>query len=270
MPVPYDELRRIMRIVAVIPARWQSTRFKGKVLADINGKPMVQHVWERVKRARLVDEVIVAVDKEKVQKAVAAFGAKVVLTSPEQPSGTDRIAEVMADVDADVVINVQADEPLVHPLMIDELAEVFQYEQGVQMATLIKRIHKKEDIMNPNVVKVVADRKGYALYFSRSPIPYIRGKMTEAQKDPEAMQDISERYFKHVGMYAYTKEFLFTFKNLPKSTLETEESLEQLRALEHGYRIRTIETRYETIGVDTPEDLERVKEILKQTETAHS
>lgn len=263
--VPCDELRRIMRIVAVIPARWQSTRFKGKVLADLNGKPMIQHVWERVKRAHSVGEVIIAVDKDKVQKAVEAFGARAVFTSPEQPSGTDRIAEVMADVDADVVINVQADEPLIHPLMIDELASVFEYEKEVQMATLIKRIHKKEDIVNPNVVKVVVDRKGDALYFSRSPIPYIRGKMTEAQTNPEVMQDISERYFKHVGMYAYTKEFLFTFKNLPKSILETEECLEQLRALEHGYRIRTIETRYETIGVDTPEDLERVKEILKQT-----
>lgn len=254
-----------MKVVAVIPARWQSTRFKGKVLAEINGKPMIQHVWERVKKASSLSEVIIAVDKDKVQKAAESFGAKVVFTSPEHPSGTDRIAEVMAGVDAEVVINVQADEPLVHPLMIDELARVFEYEVDVQMATLIKRIHNKEDIMNPNVVKVVADRKGYALYFSRSPIPYIRSKGTGAVTSIEAMDDISERYFKHIGMYAYTKEFLFTFKGLPKSTLESEECLEQLRALEHGYKIRTIETRYETVGVDTAEDLEKVKEILAQT-----
>ncbi len=259
-----------MRVVAVIPARWQSTRFKGKVLADINGKPMIQHVWEKVKRAHSVDDIIVAVDKDKVQKAVESFGGKAVFTSPEQPSGTDRIAEVINGIDADVVINIQADEPLVHPLMIDELAQVFEYEKSAQMATLIKRIHHKDDIMNPNVVKVVVDRKGYALYFSRSPIPYIRSGGTALHVSPESMQDISELYFKHIGMYAYTKEFLFTFTNLPKSTLEGEECLEQLRALEHGYRIKTIETRYETVGVDTPDDLERVKEILRQTEAAHS
>ncbi|MDD4012607.1 MAG: 3-deoxy-manno-octulosonate cytidylyltransferase [Candidatus Omnitrophica bacterium] len=259
-----------MRIIAVIPARWQSTRFKGKVLAELCGKPMIQHVWERAKKARSVDEVIVAVDKEKVQKVVESFGGRAVMTSPEQPSGTDRIAEVMVDVAADVVINVQADEPLVHHMMLDELAEVFRYEKNIQMGTLIKRIHRPEDIMNPNVVKVVVDRKGYALYFSRSPIPYVRGKMTEAQADPEIMGDISQRYFKHIGMYAYTKEFLFTFKNLPKSTLESEECLEQLRALEHGYRIKTVETRYETIGVDTPEDLERVKALMEQASAEQS
>lgn len=265
MPGPYYELRSGMRVVAVIPARWQSTRFKGKVLADINGKPMIQHVWERAKRAHSIDEVIIAVDKDKVQKVVEAFGGKAVMTSPEQPSGTDRIAEVMTAVEADVVINVQADEPLVHPLMIDELAQVFEYEREAQMATLIKRIHCKEDIMNPNVVKAVVDRKGYALYFSRSPIPYVRSKGTASLAYPETMEDISERYFKHIGMYAYTKEFLFAFTNLPKSTLESEECLEQLRALEHGYKIKTIETRYETVGVDTAADLEKVKAILKET-----
>jgi len=233
-----------MKIVAVIPARWHSTRLKGKVLADINGKPMIQHVWEKVKQAHDIDEVVVAVDKERVFKTVESFGARALLTSPEQPSGTDRIAEVAGSIDADVYINVQGDEPLIHPFMVDELAQVFEYEDNVQMATLVKRIHNKEEIADPNVVKVVADRKGFALYFSRSPIPY------------------DGSCFKHIGMYAYTKDFLFTFTNLPKSTLETEEKLEQLRALEHGYKIKTVETRHDTIGVDTEEDLERVREIL--------
>jgi len=249
-----------MKVVAVIPARWQSTRLKGKVLADINGKPMLQHVWERVKRAHEVDEVVIAADKERVIKAAEAFGAKAIFTSPEQPSGTDRLAEVASSVDADVYINVQADEPLVHPLMIDELAQIFEYERNVQMATLIKRIHTQEEINNPNVVKVVVDRKGYALYFSRSPIPYVRDR---------AGADVSGRYFKHIGLYSYSKDFLFTYTNLPKSMLENDEKLEQLRALEHGYKIRTIETRYDTVGVDTEEDLERVRRILGDSGEDH-
>jgi 3-deoxy-manno-octulosonate cytidylyltransferase (CMP-KDO synthetase) len=250
-----------MKIVAVIPARWSSTRLKGKVLADINGKPMIQHVWEKVSQAHDIDEVIVAVDKEKVLKVVESFGGKAVFTSPEQPSGTDRVAEAVNDIDADVIINVQADEPMIHPTMIDELAQVFEYERGVQMATLIKRIHKKEEITDPHVVKVVIDRKGFALYFSRSPIPFVR-QGTSTMYSPD-MQDVSGSYFKHIGLYSYTKDFLFTYTNLPKSTLETEEGLEQLRVLEHGYKIKTIETRYDTISVDTSEDLEQVKGILQ-------
>ncbi len=251
-----------MKIVAVIPARWRSTRLKGKVLAKIEGKPMVQHVWERVKRAHDVDEVIVAVDKERVQKAVESFGGKAVFTSPEQPSGTDRIAEVANTVDADVYINVQGDEPLIHPMMVDELARVFEYERNIQMATLIKRIHKKEEITDPNVVKCVVDRRGFALYFSRSPIPYICRGGEEAGAGEADLLDISGMYFKHIGLYAYTRDFLFTFTNLPKSALERNERLEQLRALEHGYKIKTVETRHDTIGVDTEEDLERVREIM--------
>jgi 3-deoxy-manno-octulosonate cytidylyltransferase (CMP-KDO synthetase) len=253
-----------MKCIAVIPARWASTRFKGKVLADINGKPMIQHVWERVKRAHEIDDVIVAVDREKVFKVVESFGGKAVYTSPEQPSGTDRLAEVANSLDADVIINVQADEPLVHPLMVDELAQVFKYEKNVQMATIVKRIHRKEDITNPNVVKVVVDRKGFALYFSRSPIPYIcKRDRSELEQNPD-IEDVSGRYFKHIGIYAYTKDFLFTYTNLPKSMLEGEEKLEQLRVLEHGYKIKTVETRYDTISVDTPEDLDKVKALLNE------
>lgn len=249
-----------MKIVAVIPARWQSTRLKEKVLADINGKPMVQHVWERAKKARAIDEVIVAVDKERVLRAVERFGAKAIMTSQEHASGTERIAEVARTMDADVFINVQADEPLIHPLMIDDLARIFEYEKNIQMATLIKRIQVKEEVSDPNVVKVVVDRKGFALYFSRSPIPYIRGKKAE--------EDICRSYFKHIGLYSYSKDFLFTYINLPKSTLESEEKLEQLRVLEHGYKIKTIETRYDTVSVDTEEDLERVREIFNKNDAS--
>jgi 3-deoxy-manno-octulosonate cytidylyltransferase (CMP-KDO synthetase) len=254
-----------MKIVAVIPARWHSTRLKEKVLADINGKPMIQHVWERVKRAHEVDEVVVAVDKEKVLKVVESFGARAIFTSPEQPSGTDRLAEIAATVDGDVYINIQADEPLIHPLMVDQLAQVFEYEKNIQMATLIKRIHKKEEITDPNVVKVVVDRKGFALYFSRSPIPYIRRDVPIETAGSQPDMDISGRYYKHIGLYSYTKDFLFTYRNLPKSMLEMDEKLEQLRVLEHGYKIKTIETRYDTIGVDTQEDLENVRKILAET-----
>lgn len=248
-----------MKIVAVIPARWQSTRLKEKVLADINGKSMLQHVWERVKKAHEVDEVIVACDKEKVMKAAEAFGAKCMFTSPEHASGTDRLSEVAGSVEADVYINVQADEPMINPLMIDQLAQVFEYEKNIMMATLIKRIDKKEEITDPNVVKVVVDRKGFALYFSRSPIPYMR-------KDPDGSAPGGDipvgGYYKHIGLYSYTKDFLFTYRNLPRSVLEMDEKLEQLRVLEHGYKIKTIETRSETIGVDTQEDLDRVREIF--------
>jgi 3-deoxy-manno-octulosonate cytidylyltransferase (CMP-KDO synthetase) len=210
----------------------------------------------------------VAVDKEKVFKAVEAFGGKAVFTSPEEPSGTDRVAEVARAVDADVVINIQADEPSIHPMMIDELAQVFEYERNVQMATLIKRIHKREEITDPNIVKVVMDRKGFAIYFSRSSIPFIRHSTKEPESEPLSadLENVSGSYFKHIGLYSYTKDFLLTFTNLPSSTLEVEEGLEQLRVLEHGYKIRTVETRYDTIGVDTPEDLEKVKKILRTSE----
>jgi 3-deoxy-manno-octulosonate cytidylyltransferase (CMP-KDO synthetase) len=254
-----------MKIVAVIPARWQSTRLKEKVLADIGGKPMLQHVWERVKKAHEVDEVIVACDKEKVMKAAEAFGAKCMFTSPEHSSGTDRLSEVAGSVEADVYINVQADEPMINPLMIDQLAQVFEYEKNILMATLIKRIDKNDDIADPNVVKVVVDRKGFALYFSRSPIPYMRrdGLNTDERGIVDEGQ-VTGGYYKHIGLYSYTKDFLFTYRNLPRSVLEMDEKLEQLRVLEHGYKIKTIETRYDVIGVDTQEDLDKVRKIFDE------
>ncbi|MGB2705736.1 MAG: 3-deoxy-manno-octulosonate cytidylyltransferase [Candidatus Omnitrophota bacterium] len=243
-----------MKAIGIIPARWQSERFEGKVLANLLGKPLVQHVWERAKESRILEEVIIATDNEDVIKAVKRFGGKVVYTSKDQPSGSDRIVEVINPIDVEVVVNIQGDEPLVHYSMIDGLANALLEDKTVQMATVIKKINDKNELANPNVVKVVIDKDGYALYFSRSPIPYARGEETKEKV---------QYYYKHIGIYAYTKDFLFTYTNLPKSGLEETEKLEQLRALENGYKIKTIETEFDTIGVDTPEDLRKVEGMLR-------
>jgi len=238
-----------MNAIGVIPARYGATRFQGKVLADLMGKPVVQHVYEMAKNAKMLDDLIIATDDERIEKCVKAFGGKVVLTSVDQPTGTDRLAEVVNPIDVKVVVNIQGDEPLVHHSMIDELVRTMLENDSINMATAIKRIDNKDEIMDPNVVKVVIDKEGFALYFSRSPIPFERSEQ-------------SKSFYKHLGLYAYTKDFLFTFTNLPKSELEKVESLEQLRALEHGYKIKTIETKFETVGIDTPEDLEKAKKVI--------
>ena len=238
-----------MNAIGVIPARYSSTRFEGKVLADLLGKPVIQHVWERAGEASMLDDLIIATDDQRVVETVESFGGKVALTSVDQPSGTDRLAEVVNPIDVKIVINIQGDEPMVHPTMIDELVRTLSGDESICMATVIKRITKKEQLIDPNVVKVVIDRFENALYFSRSPIPFEKGEP-------------SKIFYKHLGLYAYTKDFLFTFTNLPKSNLETAESLEQLRVLENNYKIKTIETKFDTVGIDTPEDLERAKELL--------
>ena len=241
----------MMNAIGVIPARYSSTRFEGKVLADLSGKPVVQHVWERAKQAMMLDDLIIAADDQRVVDRVEGFGGKAILTSQDQPSGSDRLAEVVNPIDVKIVVNIQGDEPLVHPTMIDELVRTLEEDDSVTMATMIKKIKKNEELIDPNVVKVVIDRFANALYFSRSPIPFEKGEP-------------SKIFYKHLGLYAYTKDFLFTFTNLPKSNLETAESLEQLRALENNYKIKTIETEFETVGVDTPEDLERAKELINK------
>lgn len=238
-----------MDALGIIPARYKATRFEGKVLADLMGKPVIQHVYEVAKKARMLDDLIIATDDERVLKSVKDFKGKGVLTSIDQPTGTDRLAEVANPVDVKIVVNIQGDEPLIHQTMIDELVRTMLDDETLNMATVIKRIDDKNEMMDPNIVKVVVDKEGYALYFSRSPIPFER-----AQE--------SQNFYKHLGLYAYTKDFLFTFTNLPKSGLEKTESLEQLRALEHGYRIKTIETKFETVGIDTPEDLEKARAVL--------
>ncbi|MBI4975009.1 MAG: 3-deoxy-manno-octulosonate cytidylyltransferase [Candidatus Omnitrophica bacterium] len=243
-----------MKAIGVIPARWGATRFEGKVLADLLGKPVIQHVWENAKKAKTLDSLVIAADDERIIKVVEGFGGKAVYTSPDQPSGTDRLAEVVNPLDVKIAVNIQGDEPLVKPIMIDNLVMALENEKEAQMATMIKRIEDSSELTNSSVVKVVIDKNGYALYFSRYAIPYNRTAETDEKKRPV--------YFKHIGLYAFTKDFLFIFRNLPKSSLENAEKLEQLRVLEYGYKIKTVETKFDTVGVDTPEDLHRVREIL--------
>lgn len=245
-----------MEAIGVIPARYSSKRFSGKVLAGICGKPMVQHVWEQAKKALLLDEVIIACDDERVFKVASDFGANCVMTAKGHLSGSDRITEVISAIDVKIVVNIQADEPLIKALMIDSLVEAFLRDDSIYMATLIKRIEDISEVSNPNIVKVVVDKNNFALYFSRAPIPY---KVKDSKQKPV--------YYKHIGIYAYTKDFLFTYKNIPPSSLEYAERLEQLRVLEEGFRIKLIETKFDTIGVDTPKDLEMVERILGREES---
>lgn len=243
-----------MDVIGIIPARYSSVRFEGKVLAKICGKPMIQHVWERAKQALMLDDLIIACDNELVEKAAKEFGAKVVMTSKGHPSGTDRISEVINPLDVKVVVNIQGDEPLIHPTMIDGVARALLGGNPVSMSTVMKRIEDAQVLNDPNVVKVVVDKSNFALYFSRSAIPF-RAANSEIEKPV---------YYKHIGLYGYTKDFLFTYRNLPVSNLEKIEKLEQLRVLEEGFRIKVIETKFDTIGVDTPEDLEKVELYLQK------
>lgn len=244
-----------MDVIGIIPARYSSTRFQGKVLADILGKPMLQHVWERAKQAFLLDDLIIACDDERVASVAKEFGAKAAFTARGHASGTDRICEVINPLDVKIVVNIQADEPLIHPSMIDAVARALLDNSSISMATVMKQIEEPEVIDDPNVVKVVIDKSNFALYFSRSPIPFHA-------KESQIKLPI---YFKHIGLYGYTKDFLFIYKNLPVSYLERVERLEQLRVLEEGFRIKVIETKFDTIGVDTPGDLEKVKEYLRKS-----
>jgi len=240
-----------VKAIGVIPARYSSVRFDGKVLADLFGKPMIQHVWENAKKAKTLDEILIACDDDRIYKAVSDFGGRVVMTAKAHTSGTERIVEAVADMDVKLVVNIQADEPLLHPSMIDDVVYSLSNNPELPVATIMKRIEDEKEISDANVVKVVFDKKGYALYFSRCPIPFVR------EEEPGMRV-----HYKHIGLYGYTKDFLFTYKNLPDSKLEKLEKLEQLRILENGYPIRVIETKFETIGVDTREDLEKVKQWM--------
>jgi 3-deoxy-manno-octulosonate cytidylyltransferase (CMP-KDO synthetase) len=250
-----------MKITAIIPARYASTRFEGKALADILGKPMVQHVYERTARAALVSEVIVATDDERIVAAVKAFGGRVEMTDKGHETGTDRLAEVAARLDSDIIVNVQGDEPLIEPAMIDQAIRPLVDDPAVPMATLKSRIKTLHDFLSPNVVKVVTDGAGCALYFSRSPLPFFRDKWNDLKDDSFAAGKLL--CYKHVGLYVYRREFLLRYAQMPPTTLELAEKLEQLRVLENGYRIRVVETEFESIGVDTPADLEKVLERLR-------
>ena len=244
-----------MNVIGVIPARYGSKRLKAKILADLLGKPMIQHVWERARQSALLSDLMIACDDERIRKAAVGFGAKAVLTSRKHTSGSDRIREVVKPLDVDIVINIQGDEPLVHPTMIDGLVKAFREDASALMATVIKPVDDTKELNDPNVVKVVIDKNGFALYFSRSTIPYNREKI--------AFKKIG--YYRHLGLYGYRKDFLLNFKNLPPSRLEKAEQLEQLRVLEAGYKIKTVLTTRTAMAVDTQSDLKRVAAFLKRT-----
>lgn len=241
---------RSVSVVAVIPARYQSSRLPGKALAEIAGKPMIEHVYRRTAAARSVGVVIVATDDRRICDAVEAFGGRAQMTSAAHASGTDRIAEIAAPLRCDVLVNVQGDEPLIDPSMIDDAIAPFRTDAALQMSTLRRRIEDPSELQNPNVTKVVVDGDGYALYFSRAPIPFTREGCPPAPA------------WRHIGLYVYRRECLLRLTALPATAMERGEALEQLRALEYGIKIKTIETRHDSIGVDTPEDLERVRQVF--------
>jgi 3-deoxy-manno-octulosonate cytidylyltransferase (CMP-KDO synthetase) len=237
-------------VVAIIPARYHSTRLPGKALADIGGKSMIEHVYRRAAAAAWVSSVLVATDDERILEAVRSFGGIACLTSPNHQSGTDRLAEVAREMACDVIVNVQGDEPLIEPMMIDEAIQPLLDDPMVVMSTLRRRIDDPAELANPNVTKVVVDREGFALYFSRAPIPFVRDGSPAA------------RAWRHVGLYVYRRDCLLQLAGLEPTELERSEALEQLRALEHGVRILAVETQHDSIGVDTPEDLERVRRLM--------
>ena len=239
-----------MKVLCVIPARYASTRLPGKPLKDIAGKPMVVRVYERASQAGLVNETLVATDDERIKTAVEAAGGTAMLTRGDHATGTDRLAEVAeAYPEVDLIVNVQGDEPLIDPGLIDELAGLFEGEPELAMATVKTEIEDEAEQKNPNNVKVVCDKAGYALYFSRSLMPYPRKGGCPV--------------YKHIGIYAYRRDFLLHYAKMKPTPLEQAESLEQLRALENGYRIKVVETKAKFVGVDTVEDLERVNEIYR-------
>jgi 3-deoxy-manno-octulosonate cytidylyltransferase (CMP-KDO synthetase) len=248
-PDPFDRTLPPPQIVAVIPARYDATRLPGKPLADIDGRPMIEHVCRRAASARGVDAVVVATDDDRIAVAVRRFGGVAAMTRSAHRTGTDRIAEVAANLPCEIVLNVQGDEPLIDPSSIEAVIAPLLQDPMLEMSTACVVISDPSQYHDPNVVKVVKDRAGRALYFSRSPIPFIR------IPDPASRIPV----YKHLGLYGYRRNFLLKFATLAQTPLERAESLEQLRALEHGYRIHTVETQYDSIGVDTSEDLERVR-----------
>jgi 3-deoxy-manno-octulosonate cytidylyltransferase (CMP-KDO synthetase) len=241
-------------ILGVIPARFASSRFPGKPLAVVAGKSMVRHVWERASRAACLSRLVIATDDQRILAEARSFGAEARMTRADHPSGTDRVAEVASTDPADLVVNIQGDEPLVDPAAIETAVRGMIEHPEAAMSTLKRRIRDGRDLADPNVVKVVTDVRGNAIYFSRFPIPYDRGA--------------GAVHYQHIGLYVYTREFLLRYPGLTVGPLERAERLEQLRALENGCCIQVVETEYESVGVDTPEDLERVSSLLETGLTA--
>jgi len=234
------------RAAGVIPARYEASRFPGKPLYPISGKILIQHVVERTRQAKRLEKVIVATDDERIERAVRDFGGEAVLTSPDHPTGTDRIAEVASGLDCDLIVNVQGDEPLMDPKLIDTAVETFGAIPDFRFGSAMTPLESEEDIQNHNIVKVVVGTKNQALYFSRFPIPYRRRLTTLP-------------VYQHIGFYVYKREFVIEYAGMEPTPLERTESLEQLRALENGIRIDMIETKYKGIGVDSPEDVARIE-----------
>ena len=243
-----------MKILCVIPARYASTRLPGKPLKDVAGKPMICRVYDRASQAKTLSGVVVATDDERILRAVEDHGGRAMMTAKDHPTGTDRLAEVAeAYPDVDLIINVQGDEPLIEPSLIDELGRAFDGDAELQMATVMTPMEDEAEQKNPNNVKVVTDKNGCALYFSRSLLPYPRN-------------DAGTPVYKHIGIYAYRRDFLLAYAKMAPTPLERTESLEQLRALENGYKIKCIRTNARFVGVDTPEDLAKVNEIYRRME----
>jgi 3-deoxy-manno-octulosonate cytidylyltransferase (CMP-KDO synthetase) len=254
-----DQVMNNDQIVAIIPARYGSTRLPGKPLINLAGKSMVQHIYERTRRARLVKRVLVATDDHRVVDAVQQFGGEAVMTPSALASGSDRVAFVANSlIDATIIANVQGDEPLLEPEMIDQAIQVLIDDPTADVGTLVKWSESAEEFLNPNVVKVVLDQRRFALYFSRAPIPFHR--------DGRAF----DGFYKHIGLYVYRREFLLTYASLPETDLERYERLEQLRILQHGFKIKVAVTDHDSIPVDTPDDVERVSARLEASiRTAH-
>jgi len=242
-----------MKVTVIIPARYGSSRLEGKPLADIAGKPMIQHVYERASEASGLDEVLVATDDERIFNAVIGFGGKAVMTSPDHQTGTDRLAEVARTLDSDIIVNVQGDEPLMTPKMIEDAVAPLVKDRSIKMGTLKTLIRNPEDLHDSAVAKLVVDKDDFALYFSRSPIPFLR---------EDGGMACDTVYYKHIGLYVYDREFLLDYAKMPQTPLEKAERLEQLRALENGCRIKAVTTQESSIGVDTPEGLEKVRALF--------
>jgi 3-deoxy-manno-octulosonate cytidylyltransferase (CMP-KDO synthetase) len=251
-----DSLSSQRTVIGIIPARFGSTRLPGKPLIPIAGKPLIQWVWEGARKSSVLSKLLVATDDEKIFQAVMDFGGEAVMTPENLPSGTDRAAYVMQSMEADIVVNIQGDEPLIESQEIDQVASILLEDSKALMGTLIKKIKKKEELVSSNTAKVIVDASGYALYFSRNAIPFCR----DCPDYEEWLQIHS--YYKHVGIYSFRKSFLLQFSQWEPGVLEKIEKLEQLRVLEKGYTIKVAETEYDPICVDTYEDLEKVKRLI--------
>ncbi|AMO19340.1 3-deoxy-manno-octulosonate cytidylyltransferase [Flavobacterium columnare] len=243
-----------MKIIAVIPARYASTRFPAKLMQDLGGKTVIRNTYESAVNSQLFDDVFVVTDSDLIYNEIVSNGGKALMSIKEHESGSDRIAEVVENMDVDVVINVQGDEPFINAEPLGKIIEIFKKDlnKKVDLASLMFEIKDKVEIENPNNVKVIVDQEGFALYFSRSVIPYPRE------------ENAGVRYMKHIGIYAFRKEALMAFYRLPMLSLEASEKLEQLRYLEYGKRIRMVETTHGSIGIDTPEDLEKARKMIKK------